>query len=54
MSDSIYAIARELTDEFFGKGAYAEVNGENHPDPQVREQVKISKREKDKQEKEQT
>lgn len=44
MSDPLYQIAREITDEFFGPGAYAEVNGLNHSDPQVRQQAQISRK----------
>lgn len=38
----LYRLAREVTDEIFGPGAYAESN-ENHPDPQIRKQAAISK-----------
>lgn len=40
---NLYDLAREVTDEILGPGAYADSNGDNHPDPRVREQVKISK-----------
>jgi hypothetical protein len=47
--DSLYAIARVVTDEAFGPGSYADHNGPNHPDPQVREQVQISRQHRDQQ-----
>jgi hypothetical protein len=41
---NFYVFAREVTDEVFGHGTYAETNGLDHPDPKVREQAEISKR----------
>ena len=37
--DRLYDLAREITDEFFGEGTYAEMN-ENHPDPGVQRAIK--------------
>lgn len=38
----MYAIAREITDEVLGKGAYAEVN-QGNPDPSAQREVERSK-----------
>lgn len=44
--DELYRIAREVTDEVLGKGAYAEANKGNRY-PLVQEQVKASEKSKD-------
>jgi hypothetical protein len=42
MTDPLYRIGREVTDEVMGAGAYAEANRGN-PDPHVQEEVHLSK-----------
>lgn len=37
----MYDIAREIMDEVFGEGAYADMN-KDHPDPKIREAAKRS------------
>lgn len=47
MTDELFRIARRVTDDVLGPGAYADVNRGN-PDPRVREQVQMSDEHRDK------
>jgi len=41
VSEPLYDVARQVTDEVFGEGAYAELNGSN-PHPAVQAAIKRS------------